>query len=162
MRVPGRRAVAPDPWVAAQRGFRRLPRGVRLALTRLVTPNFTVGAVAVIESAGEALFLRQHHRHGWGLPGGLLDRGEEPDQAVRRETREETGLSIEVGAPLLTLVSARRRWVDVVYHVPLPDRPPVHPASEAHTHGWFPLDAVPDADPPTRMLLAAITRALSR
>jgi predicted NUDIX family NTP pyrophosphohydrolase len=28
----------------------------------------------------------------WGIPKGLMDEGEEPEQTARRETREETGV----------------------------------------------------------------------
>ncbi len=33
---------------------------------------------------------------GWGFPGGFLDYGESPMQAVVREFKEETGLDVEV------------------------------------------------------------------
>jgi 8-oxo-dGTP diphosphatase len=40
----------------------------------------------------------------WFLPGGGLDHGEEPDDGLRREFYEETGLQVTVGA-LLGLLS---------------------------------------------------------
>jgi 8-oxo-dGTP diphosphatase len=45
--------------------------------------------------------LLVHHTYGrlnWELPGGLSEPGEAPDETVRRELLEETGLSVEVGA----------------------------------------------------------------
>jgi mutator protein MutT len=37
---------------------------------------------------------RKHNHNDWGLPGGKIDPGETPLQAIVRETKEETGLDI--------------------------------------------------------------------
>src|SRR3954454_25109970 len=84
--------------------FRRLPLRVRRTLVRLGTPNFTVGAVCVLRRDDEVLLLCQRHTGRWALPGGLLQRGEEPAEAVRREVAEEIGLTVEVGRPACTVV----------------------------------------------------------
>src|SRR5258708_6502707 len=53
------------------------------------------GAVAVIlNPAGEVLLQRRSDNGQWGLPGGAIDPGEEPADAVIREVREETGLDV--------------------------------------------------------------------
>jgi 8-oxo-dGTP diphosphatase len=34
-------------------------------------------------------------KSGWGIPGGFINANEQPENAVHREIREETGLEIE-------------------------------------------------------------------
>jgi ADP-ribose pyrophosphatase YjhB (NUDIX family) len=61
-------------------------------------------AYALVRRDDEVLLTRisavGHHSGSWTLPGGGIDHGESPRQAVVREAREETGLSVEVGALL--------------------------------------------------------------
>lgn len=46
---------------------------------------------------GDATLLHWHHRvQAWLPPGGHVEPNEDPVQAVLREVREETGLSVEV------------------------------------------------------------------
>ena len=63
-----------------------------------------VAAYAVIVRAGEILLTRIASSisaaEQWTLPGGGIDFGEHPGDAVVREVHEETGLSCELGAPL--------------------------------------------------------------
>ena len=55
--------------------------------------------------ADDARFLLIHDGHGnWGFPKGHIERGEEPEDAARREVAEEAGLSgLELHASLPTI-----------------------------------------------------------
>lgn len=41
------------------------------------------------------LILKANYRKHWTLPGGVIDKGESPLTAAIRETKEETGLTID-------------------------------------------------------------------
>jgi len=57
-------------------------------------PISTVGAL-VHDGKGHVLMVRTHKWGGrWGIPGGKIERGETASDALKREIREETGLSI--------------------------------------------------------------------
>jgi ADP-ribose pyrophosphatase YjhB (NUDIX family) len=51
---------------------------------------FDGASVLLVERAGEPL------KGWWSIPGGLLETGEKLEDAVRRETLEETGLRVEI------------------------------------------------------------------
>lgn len=48
---------------------------------------------------GRTLLLHHKKLGMWLPPGGHIDEGELPDEAVRREIREETGLEVEILSP---------------------------------------------------------------
>lgn len=57
-------------------------------------PLATVGALVIGPSA-RGLFIRTHKwKDAWAVPGGKIDYGEAVTAALRREFREETGLSL--------------------------------------------------------------------
>jgi ADP-ribose pyrophosphatase len=67
-------------------------------------PVAAVGAL-IINQANELLLVRRACQPGkgkWGLPGGFVDRDETMEEAVARETREETQLKIISSAYLMT------------------------------------------------------------
>ncbi len=146
-------------YTAALLAFRRTPAPLRRAVVRAATPGFTVGAVVAITHGDRVLFLRQPHRDGWSLPGGLLDRGEAAADAVVREVREETGLRIAVGVPLTCQVNAPLRRVDVIYRLEVDHEPEVRVGGEAKGHAWFRVDEIPSADGPTHEIVALLRLA---
>jgi len=77
----------------------------------------------VVDDAGRVLLSREPDRRGrlgrWLLPGGGVEHGEHPEQAVIREVREETGLHVRPGGLLeirsdLAAVGRRRRILHTV------------------------------------------------
>jgi ADP-ribose pyrophosphatase YjhB (NUDIX family) len=140
---------------AALRLFGRLPRPVRRWLVRRGTPSHTVGAIGVVERGGEVLLVRLAYRKGWGLPGGLLKRGEQPVDAMVREVAEEVGVRVEaLGAPTVVVETDVRR-VDVVFRCSLVGGD-VRPSSpEIEEARWWPVDALPQLQHEAREALRA-------
>ena len=74
-----------------------LPRRLRRLGVVLAQPRFTVTAgVVLYDSQGRILLLRHRYRpgSGWGIPGGFLGQGEQPEAAARRELKEELGIDV--------------------------------------------------------------------
>ncbi|MFI5342550.1 MAG: NUDIX domain-containing protein [Candidatus Methylomirabilales bacterium] len=53
-------------------------------------------AAVITDAEGKILLQRRSDNGLWGLPGGSVEIGESVCQAVLREVREETGLTVEV------------------------------------------------------------------
>jgi len=88
-----------------------------------------VGAV-ILNSKGKVLALeRRDVKNAWQLPQGGLERGEEPEQAVYRELREETGLGPDDIRPL------GRASRLLAYELPAGLRTPK--TGRGQVHYWF-------------------------
>ena len=75
----------------------------------------TLGAFAIIlNPKGEVLLCHRTDRDMWNVPGGRVEIGETPWQAVVREVEEEVGLRVDV-EQLLGVYSVPSR-TDVVFN----------------------------------------------
>ena len=145
--------------------FKRLPRAARLFLVRRATPSFHVGSICVVERAdGHLLLVRQSYRRGgWGFPGGLLRRREDPADAVRREVSEELGIDVDLQGQPVVVVDARARRVDVIFTARLaegsaePERGPRSP--EIADVAWYPPDGLPRLLPEATSALIELGRS---
>ena len=111
--------------------------------------RFTVTAGALIfNHDGKILLLKHRFRagSGWGLPGGFLEAGEQPIDALRRELREELDLEIE-DVEIFTARSFRKpKQVEVLFRGRAGG--PVKPRTmEVERAEWFSLDALPEGLP---------------
>nr|WP_237723797.1 NUDIX domain-containing protein [Dermacoccus nishinomiyaensis] len=121
-------------------------------------PTFSAGAVAIIEHDGRVLALRQAHRSGWSLPGGLIDAGEHrrTPSCVRCVRRRASTSSRAASWPL---ISTRRSGTSTSSSASCDERPEVEVASEALESGWFALDELPHPDKSTRRIQRAVRLA---
>lgn len=141
--------------------FRRLPVQARRSVVRALSPTFTAGSIVVIRRGdGAILLIRQTYRNGWGLPGGLLQKGESPAEAAVREVREEVGLEIELDGPAKLVMDVTPRRLDFVFRATAGEgADQVTPTSpELHDAQWFPLTELPRLQPETRTAIDALER----
>ena len=108
-----------------------------------VQPTFTVSATAVILNNRNEVLLLDHvlrPASGWGPPGGFLRSGEQPDAAIRREVREETGLELDS----LRLIRGRTfgSHLELVYSATTATDPEIR-SREIYDFGWFAADSLP-------------------
>jgi 8-oxo-dGTP pyrophosphatase MutT (NUDIX family) len=139
--------------------YARTPSAIRVRIVRYATPNFTAGvATLLVRDSGEVLFLRFTYRSGWGLPGGMLSRHEEPEQTARRELREELGIEVDVPPPYRIEALAGKQTVTFFTLARVTEEQVaamrVDPVEIAAIE-WFPISSSPILDPE----VAAFTEA---
>ena len=120
-----------------------LPANGRRWLTRLFQTSFTASAAGLItDEKGKVLLLNHVLRpgSGWGIPGGFLNRGEQPGDTLRREIREETGLEIE--NIKLANVRTLERHIEIIYTGSAVGEAVVS-SREITELAWFQLDEMP-------------------
>ena len=103
--------------------------------------------VLLITRAGEP------HKGKWALPGGMIEYGEEPVQAVIRILKEECNIQSKEIHPELLCVNGkdgrdpRKHMVSIVYHVAVDPKTKwdIKPGLGAATIDWYNLEDVVDA-----------------
>ncbi len=149
--------------LAALHVYQRLPLRARRRVVRTIAPGFTVGAMCFIErDDGRVLLVQLSYRNHWGVPGGLLKRGEEPEAAAHREVSEEVGIDIVLTGEPAVVVAVDARRVDLVFRArPAPGQDPdlARPGSpEIVAARWFPADDLPELQHEARGAFATLAR----
>jgi 8-oxo-dGTP diphosphatase len=121
-----------------------MPSWVRLKIVRSTQNKFTVSVAAIITDAEEKVLLLDHVLRpgsGWGIPGGFIEHGEQPEAAIRREIREETGLELEN----IKMVRVRTigPHVEILFRAEARGEARVK-SREIKTVGWFNRDELPE------------------
>jgi len=126
--------------------WRRVPKWVRRAGVLLSESRFTVTAAAVVTDAQGRVLLLQHRFRpgsGWGIPGGFIQPREQPEDAIRRELREEIGLEITTARLAGIRTLQKYRQIEIIFHC--------HPVGECSPRGfevsraeWFAPGALPE------------------
>ncbi len=119
------------------------------------------GVLGIVFDESGRVLLQHSKDGGWWLPGGGIDPGEEPADAVMREIWEETGVRVIPEQIVAVRAEPPMHYPngDQVTYLTIAFRcRPV--AGEAHIHdeesvevGYFPTNALPDLDPRAREAL---------
>lgn len=137
--------------------WRIFPGWLQNVASRIIRPLFQVFAAAVIFDQNQNILLVKvtyQKIHPWGLPGGGLEYGEHPEEAVVREVREETGLIVDV-EKLLLVDSWRPDRIGLFYLCKITDGT-FCPSDEVSEFGYFSVDDLPD----TRLIDTNIIKKL--
>ena len=125
--------------------WRRLPAVVRLHVSTLGQTRFRVTvAVMLFDDAQRILLLEHVFRadRGWGVPGGFVTKGEQPEEALRRELREEVSIELDDVRLVFTRILVSINQVEIYYRGRVVGEP--KPSSfEIKQARWFALNDLP-------------------
>lgn len=84
---------------------------------RFFQNQFLIGVTGVIfNQKNEVLLFKHKYRpHPWSLPGGYLETGEHPKEALEREIKEESGLIISADESLKIRTDRTSSRLDMCY-----------------------------------------------
>jgi 8-oxo-dGTP diphosphatase len=101
---------------ALWRFLHRVAAGLWDARNFLLRPEVT-GAAVLVRVNDELLLIRTSYRPWYGVPGGGVQRGEEPRLAAARELHEETGIAVAPDAlRALGEFVVRHTWIEDHVH----------------------------------------------
>jgi ADP-ribose pyrophosphatase YjhB (NUDIX family) len=125
--------------------WRRLPAVVRRRAAKIGQTRFTVTVAAMLfDGEGRILLLEHVFRadRGWGVPGGFVSKGEHPEEALRRELREEASIEIEDVRFLFSRTLRKLKQVEMYFRARVIGNP-VASSFEIRQAQWFSLTGLP-------------------
>lgn len=135
------------------------PRSIRRLLVWLGEPHFIVTvAAAIFDEDGKILLCDHVFRRGasWGMPGGFLLKGEDPEEAIRRELQEELGIEPVELSLVLVRTFPETRQLEIIYRCAINEVPRVE-SVELREVAWFPIDTLPPVTRDQKRLIERVT-----
>jgi 8-oxo-dGTP diphosphatase len=125
--------------------WRRLPAVVRVRVARFGQKRFTVTVAAMLFDDARRILLLEHvfrADKGWGVPGGFICKGEQPEEALRRELREEVSIDLDDVRLVFTRTLTTLKQVEIYYRARVVGEP--KPSSfEIKQAQWFAVNDLP-------------------
>lgn len=113
------------------------------------TPKLDIRAL-VLDEKGDVLLVKEKEDGRWTLPGGWVDVGEAPSEAVEREVKEESGYRIRAVRLLALWDRDKHPHPPIPFHVykivfqcELLGGAPLAASTETDGVGFFPEEALP-------------------
>jgi ADP-ribose pyrophosphatase YjhB (NUDIX family) len=125
------------------RFWKILTPNARRWLTRRFQASFTASAAGLVTNEQGQILLLNHvlrPTSGWGMPGGFIEKGEQPEAALRREVREEAGL--ELRNIRLAKIRTLHRHMEIIFTATGIGEASVK-SREITELAWFDLDDMP-------------------
>lgn len=117
-------------------------------LYRFTRPRYTAGVVGVLfDAQGRVLLVEHvfHAPHAWGLPGGWMNRAEDPAVTLVREFQEELALEVQVIQPVIVERSNYfGAHLDIGYLVACATPPEkINLSFELNAYAWYEMANIP-------------------
>ncbi len=150
------------PWLTLRQDRVRLPGGG--VIDEYFVNEYPPWTNVVAVTVDRKLVLLRQYRHGLGavhfeLPGGVVDPGEEPGAAARRELLEETGFGGGDWQPFAVLSANPALQTNLTHTYLATDVQPVRPP-EAHPTEEVTVHVVPFAEARRIVLSGEVVQAL--
>jgi ADP-ribose pyrophosphatase YjhB (NUDIX family) len=135
---------------------------LRWLIVWLAAQKFVVGVTGIILNEEGEILLFYHtyrRRYPWGLPGGLLQAGEQPAAGLEREIDEEAGFEAEIQKLLFIEPSNKVAQIDFIFQGVIREGT-FRPSLEVSDARFFALDDLPELLPLQDYLIDRAVRKL--